>query len=60
LISNENGIVEDVPGMDEVRAMRSFHSCMGIPKQDEVIYRTVDLLTAPGIVYLLARRPKHH
>ena len=53
LISKRAGVIEGEPGIDAIRALPSFHSLRANYQRGKSIPETRDLLSCPGIVYLV-------
>jgi ATP-grasp domain len=51
-ISGQRGTVRATPGLDAIRALRSYYCMIKVPKPGEWLEPTVDLWSSPGIVYL--------
>jgi biotin carboxylase len=57
LISDRAGTIAGTPGYDEVSQLPSFHALIGELRPGDELAPTVDLFTAPGIVYLVHEDP---
>jgi biotin carboxylase len=57
LISENSGTVTDLSGLDRIRALPSFSGIFHTPEIGEVIRRTVDIFTIPGVVYICHEDP---
>ncbi|MGG0418677.1 ATP-grasp domain-containing protein [Priestia aryabhattai] len=53
LVSNETGIVAENHVLEKLKSLKSFYRVFHTPQIGEKIYKTVDLFTNPGIIYLL-------
>jgi len=58
LCAQRSGIVKDNRSLHYLSALKSFRSLMHTPQKGEPIYRTVDLFTNSGIVYLANENEK--
>lgn len=52
LISDQEGTVAGVPGLDVVRAMKSYVDCKVKPGIGDRLAKTIDIFTSPGMAYL--------
>jgi biotin carboxylase len=53
LISNEEGGVSSIPGLEKVRRLKSFHGSYMALKANEELEKTVDIFTCPGDIALV-------
>ncbi|MEH7036426.1 hypothetical protein V7054_30215, partial [Priestia megaterium] len=53
LVSNETGTVLENHVVERLQELDSFYKVFHTPQVGEKIYKTVDLFTNPGIIYLL-------
>lgn len=58
LVSEQDGVILDRPGLPLLESLPSFVSMIRIPPVGSRLRRTVDLFSGPGIVYLVHEDPE--
>lgn len=53
LVSHQNGILKDTPGLTEIRSMESFRSLTMLTQAGRLISPTIDCFTRPGAVQMV-------